>query len=81
MSRREIFTPDDAVIFQDANRGEMMLTSQFQQGVPWICYRHPDGQWVSLRRATEDDLQRLRPLTQRVITLTQIAMLSSEPAQ
>lgn len=21
----------------------------------WICYKHPDGQWVSLRKATPDD--------------------------
>ena len=25
----------------------------------WIVYRHPDGQWVSLRRATEEDYSRL----------------------
>ena len=25
----------------------------------WIVYRHPDGQWVSLRRATEEDHSRL----------------------
>ena len=25
----------------------------------WIFYQHPDGQWVSLRVATSDDIQRL----------------------
>jgi hypothetical protein len=25
----------------------------------WICYKHPDGQWVSLRRATEEDREKL----------------------
>ena len=25
----------------------------------WILYRHPDGQWVTLREATQDDLARI----------------------
>jgi hypothetical protein len=25
----------------------------------WICYKHPEGQWVTLRKATEDDLRRI----------------------
>jgi hypothetical protein len=25
-------------------------------GVVWLFYRHPDGQWVTLREATELDL-------------------------
>jgi len=25
----------------------------------WICYKHPDGQWVTLRKATANDLSRL----------------------
>ena len=22
----------------------------------WILYKHPDGQWVTLRKATDDDI-------------------------
>ena len=25
----------------------------------WIFFRHPDGQWVSLRKATDDDMDRI----------------------
>jgi hypothetical protein len=25
----------------------------------WILFRHPDGQWVTLRKATEDDVERI----------------------
>lgn len=25
----------------------------------WILYKHPDGQWVTLRKATEDDVSRI----------------------
>ena len=25
----------------------------------WILYRHPDGQWVTLRKATKDDVSRI----------------------
>jgi hypothetical protein len=25
----------------------------------WILYKHPDGQWVTLRKATDDDIKRI----------------------
>jgi len=25
----------------------------------WIIYRHPDGQWVTLRKATEADVEKM----------------------
>jgi hypothetical protein len=25
----------------------------------WILFRHPEGQWVTWRKATEDDLERI----------------------
>jgi len=32
----------------------------------WIAYKHPDGQWVSLRKASDQDLVRLkRPTNER----------------
>ena len=28
----------------------------------WIFFKHPDGQWVSMRKATEDDIAKVRNL-------------------
>lgn len=25
----------------------------------WLLFKHPDGQWVTLRKATDDDIMRL----------------------
>ena len=25
----------------------------------WLLYKHPDGQWVTLRKATDDDIKAL----------------------
>lgn len=25
----------------------------------WLLYKHPDGQWVTLRKATENDIQKI----------------------
>ena len=56
----ELYEPK-GVRFYDANHGEMMLCEEGPDN-GWLCYRHPDGQWVTLRKATSDDLLRLAPL-------------------
>ncbi len=40
--------------FRDAKNGEMMLVYE-GEWKDWLAYRHPDGQWVSLRKATPAD--------------------------
>ena len=25
----------------------------------WLLFKHPDGQWVTLRKATDDDVERM----------------------
>lgn len=40
--------------FRDARNGEMMLVYE-GEWKGWLAYRHPDGQWVSLRKATPAD--------------------------
>lgn len=40
--------------FRDARNGEMMLVYE-GEWKDWLAYRHPDGQWVSLRKATPED--------------------------
>ncbi len=43
--------------FHDAASGREMLYVLEGHMKGWICYRHPDGQWVTLREATEEDLK------------------------
>lgn len=45
------------VRFWDVGRHRELLLVEVGPWAGWICYRHPDGQWVSLRKATEADLQ------------------------
>ncbi len=49
--------------FIDANQGQMCLMELEEdnphKGEKWICYKHPDGQYVTLRPATKDDLDKL----------------------
>ena len=42
------------LIFYDKNYGELKLEKWGDK--LWLFYKHPDGQWVSLRIATEADL-------------------------
>jgi hypothetical protein len=52
----EHYEPPNALRFYDvASHREMLL--DYDTG--WLCYRHPDGQWVTLRKATPNDLARL----------------------
>lgn len=37
----------------------MELEEDPGKGEKWICYKHPDGQYVTLRLATKDDLDKL----------------------
>lgn len=39
-------------------RREMILVNE-GHAKGWICYRHPDGQWVTLRKATDADQHEL----------------------
>ena len=43
--------------FDDAKRGLMKLEQWGDE--LWLFYKHPDGQWVSLRKATDEDLDKL----------------------
>ena len=40
--------------FKDARRGEAALV--LLSGNLWVCFRHPDGQFVTERKATPADL-------------------------
>ena len=32
----------------------------------WILYKHPDGQWVTLRKATDDDISAMNRAVSKV---------------
>ena len=47
--------------FIDAHYGQLVFVEEgaFKD---WLCYRHPDGGWVSLREATEQDREKIAAL-------------------
>jgi len=47
------------VKFLDKASGRILLLVQDAQSDfdGWLAYNHPDGQWVTLRKATEEDKQ------------------------
>ena len=47
------------VWFWDMASGQEMLYAKAGPFAGWILYRHPDGQFVTLRRATDDDERKL----------------------
>lgn len=47
------------VRFWDVGQHRELLLVEVGPWAGWICYRNVDGQWVSLREATEEDLRRL----------------------
>ena len=40
--------------FFDRKSGREIMVRDWG-GEPWLFYRHPDGQWVSLRKAKEEE--------------------------
>ena len=53
--------------FYDAISGrQMLLVAEGESFAGWLCYRHPDGQWVSLRKATNEDRAKLESAQHRV---------------
>lgn len=51
------YWPKESIVFYDAATDRhMMLNLENSGWYLWLFYRHFDGQWVSLRRATEQDI-------------------------
>ena len=40
--------------FTDAHQGAMLLITDGDYK-DWVCYKHPDGQWVTQRQATAEE--------------------------
>ena len=50
----EAYNPKGIHFYEYASGREMLLVEEgHMKG--WLCYRHPGGQWVTLREATEED--------------------------
>lgn len=77
----QIFTPD-GFQFRDSSDGQnkILVTKGAYEG--WICYQHPDGQWVTLRKATEEDKQKItrtfKAYTSVTYTLPEVKQLIKE---
>jgi hypothetical protein len=53
--RRDVYEPPGIRFHDGATRRDMVLVTD-GPSKGWLCYRHPDGQWVTLRVATVGDL-------------------------
>lgn len=51
--------------FLDANSGKEMILVTEGNAEGWVCYRHPDGQWVTHRLAMDDDRKAIELTTLR----------------
>ena len=53
---RKIYEPK-GIRFFDVGHGnrEMIILAESERHAGWLCYRHPDGEWVTLREATAED--------------------------
>ncbi len=49
-----VYEPEGLKFYDRASRREMMLV-RAGPASGWLLYRHPDGQWVTLRKASDDD--------------------------
>ncbi|HYX72153.1 MAG TPA: hypothetical protein VE732_05230 [Nitrososphaera sp.] len=45
--------------FFDMASNREMLVKNWSDGHPWLFYKHTDGQWVSMRAATDEDMELL----------------------
>lgn len=59
MKEQEHYDPP-GIEFYDQVSGRVMKLVTGGHFIGWIVYKHPDGQWVSLRKATDDDRERLQ---------------------
>lgn len=57
---RETLTPE-GIVFYDLRSARTMLfvTALNHPFNGWLCWLHPDGEWVTQRKATQDDRTRI----------------------
>lgn len=52
--KREVYEPPGFPFYDGATGRKMMLVTG-GQWKGWLAWQHPDGEWVSLRKATDQD--------------------------
>ena len=51
------YEPSGTKFFANGREMMLVLTDEPRKDMHgWLLYRHPDGQWVSLRKATDADI-------------------------
>lgn len=60
---KETMLGDPEIRFYNASRKQDMGLCKSSPLAGWIVYKHPDGQWVTYREATEADLRQIETLT------------------
>ena len=60
------YEPKGIRFFDAISNRQMILVAEGESFAGWLCYRHPDGQWVSLRKANEDDIAKINAAQQSV---------------
>lgn len=53
------YEPVGVRFFDQASQREMLLVGDGEAYAGWLCFRGADGQWVTQRIATEDDLEKI----------------------
>lgn len=63
------YEPKGVEFFDCASSRTMLLVADDESRKEirgWVLYRHPDGQWVTLRKATDEDLDRINTERRRL---------------
>ena len=77
----DIYEPVGTRFYDLAGKRSMMLVSNDEPREDmrgWLLWRHPDGQWVTLRKATADDLSRLHKTFPQDVQQCHLLIMSLE---
>ena len=62
------YEPKGVRFFDRASGRHMLLVQDPGSGFDgWLCWRHPDGQWVTLRLATSEDREAVMALVRKAL--------------
>ena len=51
-----VYEPEGFRFYDMARQCEMLLVAEGEPYAGMLCWRHPDGQWVTMREATAADI-------------------------
>ena len=46
------YDPEGVLFWEEGRKLKLLVEGPYKD---WVCYKHPDGQWVTLRKATRED--------------------------